>query len=147
MARSKREAVMSDEERNVTLLKQAYKSWNDTQGGSVDEWMKICSDNIKFGSLAQAPTGAHYLTAYNSRDALQDYFGGLLRDWEMIDYVAEDFVAQGDRVVMLGRCSWRFKKTGKVVETKKAASWRFADGKAVEYFEFYDTAGVLAAMA
>lgn len=138
---------MSDAEHNVTLLKQAYKSWNDTQGGSVDEWMKICSDHIKFGSLAQGPAGANYLTAYNSRDALKEYFGGLQRDWQMIEYVAEDFVAQGDRVIMLGRCSWRYKKTGKVVETKKAASWRFANGKAVEYFEFYDTAGVLAAMA
>jgi ketosteroid isomerase-like protein len=48
---------------------------------------------------------------------------------------------------MLGRCSWRYKKTGKIVQTQKAASWRFANGKAVEYFEFYDTAGVLAAMA
>jgi ketosteroid isomerase-like protein len=138
---------MSDAEQNVSLLKQAYKSWSDTQGGSVDEWMKICSDNIKFGSLAEAPSGAHYLTAYDSRHALQEYFGGLQRDWQMIEYVAEDFVAQGDRVVMLGRCSWRYKKTGKVVQTKKAASWRFANGKAIEYYEFYDTAGVLAAMA
>jgi ketosteroid isomerase-like protein len=141
------ETVMSDEERNVTLLKQAYKSWKDTQGGSVDEWMNICSDNIKFGSLAQAPAGAHYLTAYDTRHALKEYFNGIERDWEMIDYVAEDFVAQGDRVVMLGHCSWRNKKTGKMYETKKAASWRFANGKAIEYFEFYDTAGIVAAMA
>jgi ketosteroid isomerase-like protein len=138
---------MSDQERNVSLLKQAYKAWNDTQGGSVDEWMKLCADDIKFGSLAEGPSGANYLTAYNSRDALKDYFGGLARDWEMIEYVAENFVAEGDRVIMLGHCSWRFKKTGKVVQTKKAASWRFVGGKAVEYFEFYDTAGVLAAMA
>src|SRR5437762_12013699 len=108
---------MSDEARNVDLLKQAYKSWNDTRGSSVDEWMKICSDSIKFGSLAQGPAGANYLTAYSSRDALKEYFGGLARDWQMIEYVAENFVAQGDRVIMLGRCSWRYKKTGKVVQT------------------------------
>jgi ketosteroid isomerase-like protein len=138
---------MSDEANNVAILKDAYKKWSDTQGGSVDEWMKICSDKIQFGSLAQGPDGAKYLTAYSSRDALKEYFGGLARDWQMIDYVPENFVAQGDRVVMLGRCTWRFKKTGKVVQTKKAASWRFADGKAIEYFEYYDTAGVLAAMA
>ena len=61
---------MSDEQLNVGLLKQAYNTWNDTKGGSVDEWMKICSDNIKFGSLAQGPEGASYLTAYSHRDAL-----------------------------------------------------------------------------
>jgi ketosteroid isomerase-like protein len=138
---------MSDEEHNVAVLKGAYKSWGDTLGASADEWMKICSENIQFGSLAQGPAGAHYLTEYGSRDALKDYFAGLERDWQMIEYVAEHFVAQGDRVVMLGRCGWRYKKTGKVVWTKKADSWRFADGKAIEYFEYYDTAQVLAAMA
>jgi uncharacterized protein len=138
---------MSDEERNVAILKQAYKSWGETLGASVDAWMKICSEKIEFGSLAQAPAGAQYFTEYGSRDALKEYFAGLERDWQMIEYVAEHFVAQGDRVVMLGRCGWRYKKTGKVVWTKKADSWRFADGKAIEYFEYYDTAQVLAAMA
>ena len=57
---------------------------------------------------------------------MKEYFTGLERDWQMIEYAAEHFVAQGDRVVMLGRCGWRYKKTGKVVLTKKVNSWRFA---------------------
>ncbi len=65
----------------------------------------------------------------------------------MIEYVAEHFVAQDDRVVMLGRCSWRFRRTGKVVATPKVDSWRFAGGKAVEFYEYYDTAQLLAAMS
>ena len=49
---------MSDEARNVEILKHAYKRWSDTLGESVDDWMKICADNIAFGSLAQgAPRG------------------------------------------------------------------------------------------
>ena len=74
-------------------------------------------------------------------------FAGLERDWQMIEFATEHFVAQGDRVVMLGRCAFRYKKTGKVVWTHKADSWRFAGGKAIEYFEFYDTAQVHAAVA
>ena len=139
---------MADEARNVEILKQAYQRWHDTRGGSADHWMSICADNIAFGSIAQgAVQGAHYLTAYRSRDALKDYFGGLTRDWEMIEYVAEHFVAQGERVVMLGRCGWRNKKSGKVVSTPKADSWRFAGGKAVEFYEYFDTAQVHAAAA
>jgi ketosteroid isomerase-like protein len=142
------EATMADEARNVETLKTAYKTWSDSRGGSADHWLTICADNIAFGSLAQgAPQGANYLTAYSSRDALKDYFAGLTRDWEMIEYVAEHYIAQGDRVVMLGRCSWRFKKNGKVVSTPKADAWRFVNGKAVEFFEYYDTAQVHAAVA
>ena len=137
---------MSDEARNVEILKAAYKRWSDSKGASVDDWMKICDADIAFGSLAQgAAPPVQYMTAYSNRDKLKDYFAGLARDWEMQEYVAEDYVAQGDRVVMLGRCSWRFKKTGKVVSTPKCDVWRMKDGKAVEYFEYYDTAQVMAA--
>ncbi len=137
---------MSDEARNVEVLKAAYRRWSETKGGSVDEWMKICADNIAFGSLAQgAAPPIQYMTEYTSRDRLKDYFGGLARDWEMIESAADHFVAQGDRVVVIGRCTWRFKKTGTVVSTPKCDTWRFADGKAVEFFEYYDTAQVMAA--
>src|SRR5262245_25420059 len=132
---------MSQEADNVALLKRCYQKWSDSRGNSVDDWLAMCADDIHFGSIAEGPAKVEYLTAsYSRRDALATYFEGIKRDWEMIEYVAENFVAQGDRVVMLGRCSWRFKKTGKVVSTPKADSWRFADGKAIEYYEYYDTA-------
>jgi len=138
---------MSDETANVAVLKDAYRRWHDSRGGSVDHWMSICDENIKFGSLAQGATGVEYLTAYNARDELKKYFNGLLRDWEMIEYRPDEFVAQGDRVVMIGHCSWRAKTSGKVVSTPKADVWRFANGKAVEFYEFFDTAQVVAAMS
>jgi hypothetical protein len=138
---------MSDAAQNVALLKQAYSHWADSKGESSDHWMSIVHDKIKFGSLAQGAQDLDYLTTYQSRDELGQYFAGLKRDWEMIEYVVEHFVAQDDRVVMLGRCSWRFKRTGKVVSTPKADSWRFAGGKAVEFYEYYDTAKLLDAMS
>ena len=99
---------MSDEAGNVEILKAAYTRWSDTKGESVDDWLKICADDIDFGSLAQgAAPKVQYLTAYSSRDALKEYFGGLARDWDMLDWHVDQFIAQGDRVVMLGHCSWR----------------------------------------
>jgi ketosteroid isomerase-like protein len=143
-----REASMSDEARNVEILKAAYTRWSDTKGESVDDWLNICADDIDFGSLAQgAAPKVQYLAAYSSRDALKEYFGGLARDWDMLDWHVDQFIAQGDRVVVLSRCTWRYKRTGKMVSTPKADSWRLADGKAVEYFEYYDTAQVHAAEA
>jgi hypothetical protein len=131
----------------VTLLKQAYSHWADSKGDSADHWMSIVDDKIKFGSLAQGAQDVSYLTTYQRRDELRQYFAGIKRDWEMIEFVAEHFVAQDDRVVMLGRCTWRFKRTGKLLTTPKADSWRFAGGKAVEFYEFYDTAQLRAAMS
>jgi ketosteroid isomerase-like protein len=138
---------MSDQDANVTTLKDAYRRWHETRGGSVDQWMTICAENIKFASLAQGAPKVEYLTAYNSRNEMRKYFEGLLRDWEMIEYRADHFIAQGDRVVMVGHCSWRAKATGKVVSTPKCDVWRFEGGKAVEFYEFFDTAQVVSAMS
>ena len=138
---------MSEETRNVELLRKAYGVWSETRGARSDQWLEICADRIAFGSLAHGPDAAPYMTAFERRDELQEYFDGLSRDWEMMEFEVDHFVAQGDRVVMLGRCAWRFRKTGKVVWTQKADSWRFDNGKAVEFYEFYDTAQVLAAVA
>ncbi len=138
---------MSEESRNVELLEHAYRRWSETRGGSADEWLAICAERMAFGSLAHGTAPTPYLTSYRSRDELKDYFDGISRDWEMMEYTVDHFVAQGDRVVMLGRCAWRYRKTDKVVWTPKADSWRFADGKAVEFFEFYDPAQIQAAVA
>ena len=139
---------MSDEARNVEVLKAAYDHWAQTKGGSVDDWMKICADNIAFGSLAQGARRSGQLPdRLQQRETLKDYFAGLARDWEMLDWRTEQYIAQGDRVVVSADCTWRFKKTGKAVSTPKADIWRMAGGKAVEYFEYFDTAQVHAAVA
>jgi ketosteroid isomerase-like protein len=136
---------MSDEASNVAVLKDAYRRWHDTKGGSVDHWMGLVADDIKFGSLAQAAPEMAFARSYSNRDALRGYFDGLLGEWEMIHYTASEFVAQGDSVFMRGSTAWRSKKTGKSVETPKVDFWRFRNGKAVEYYEYFDTARVLAA--
>jgi ketosteroid isomerase-like protein len=133
---------------NVAVLTEAYRLWHESRGGSVDHWMSICAENICFGSLAQgAVPAASYLGNYSVRSELGKYFDGLGRDWEMIEYRVDHFVAQGDRVVMLGFCSFRYRKTGKIVSTPKADAWRFEGGKAVEFYEYFDTAQVHAAVA
>jgi uncharacterized protein len=137
---------MSDEARNVAILTDAYQRWSDSRGGSADHWISICDDNIRFGSLAEAMHGVAYMATYRSRAEVGRYFAGLTRDWEMLEYRVDHFIAQGDRVVMLGHCSWRAKTSGKIVSTPKADSWRFVDGKAVEFYEYFDTAQVVTAM-
>ncbi len=138
---------MSDEARNVAILSEGYRRWSDSKGASADHWISICDQNIRFGSIAEPLEAVAYMGSYRSRDELGQYFTGIRRDWEMLEYRVDHFDAQGDRVVMLGHCSWRAKGSGQVVSTPKADSWRFAGGKAVEFYEYFDTAQVMQAMA
>jgi ketosteroid isomerase-like protein len=136
---------MGTEDQNVAILKDAYARWHDSRGGSVDHWMSIVDDNIQFGSLARGAQDMQFATSYNNRETLRGYFEGLLGDWEMIHYTVDEFVAQGDAVFMRGSTAWRNKHTGQEAETPKVDFWRFRDGKAVEFYEYYDTARVIAA--
>ncbi len=56
-------------------------------------------------------------------------------------------IADGDRVVVLSRVSFRNKLTGKTATSHKADFFRFRDGSVSEYRDFFDTAGALAAQA
>jgi ketosteroid isomerase-like protein len=136
---------MGNESRNVELLKSAYASWSETKGKSVDRWLDILADDIRFGSLIQGAPAMHYMQAHSTREAVRGYFEGLLSEWEMIRYTVDEFVAQGEAVFMRGSCAWRHKSTGKSVDTPKVDFWRFKDGKAVEFYEYFDTARALAA--
>ena len=131
--------------KNVGRLEDAYARWNDTRGGSVDYWLTLVDDNIQFGSLAQSAPQMPFATSYDGGLSLRKYFEGLLAEWEMIHYTVDEFVAEGETVVMRGHCAWRHKRTGKEVATPKLDFWRFRDGKAIEFYEYFDTARAFAA--
>jgi uncharacterized protein len=136
---------MGNEAANVELLRAAYADWGNSKGQSVDHWMGLLSDEIRFGSLAQGAPLMTFTAPRSTREQVRGYVQGLLNDWEMLRYTVDEFVAQGDAVVMRGSCAWRHKRTGKAVDTPKLDFWRFKDGKAVEFFEYFDTARAMAA--
>ncbi|MGJ0506034.1 MAG: nuclear transport factor 2 family protein [Methylocystis sp.] len=138
---------MSVEDRNVAILQEAYRRWHDSKGGSIEHWSSILAPEVDFRSLAQGqPEPISFTKPRQGPSDVEKYLKELTADWEMIDYVVDRFVAQGDHVVAIGRTAWRNKSTGKVADTPKVDLWRFsAEGKALEFFEYYDTAMVIAA--
>jgi ketosteroid isomerase-like protein len=136
---------MSNSEDNKRLLQQAYERWNATKGASVADWMELADDGISFGSLAEGAEAVPFTAPIRSKDTLRTYFDGLIGNWTMIHYTVNEYVAEGDRVVAIGSTSWKNKQTGKTFETRKVDVWKFKNGKAVEFYEYYDTAKVAAA--
>jgi uncharacterized protein len=130
---------------NLAKLKDAYRQWHETKGGSVKVWLDLVADDVKVRSLAAGAPAAPFTGAIDSKQQFQRYFDGLLADWEMINYKTGLFIAEGERVAMLGSTAWRHRKTGREVDTPKADFWTFRDGKVVEFHELYDTAALVAA--
>jgi uncharacterized protein len=136
---------MSNEAANVEILRDAYRQWHDTRGGSVKQLLSIADPAISWGSVPRGAAPLTFAKQYDGREALQAYFDGLLADWAMVHYTIDEYIAQGDAVFARGSCAWTNKKTGKTAETPKVDFWRFRNGKAVEFYEYFDTACVVAA--
>lgn len=130
---------------NVAKLKNAYRQWHESKGGSVKAWLDLMTDDVRCYSLAGGAPGAEFTAAVSSKKDFERYFKDLLADWEMIHYTTDDFVAEGERVAVRGSTAWRNRKTGRAVDTPKADFWTFRDGKVVEFHELYDTAALIAA--
>jgi ketosteroid isomerase-like protein len=139
------EMAMPNSQGNVEMLRQAYQLWNDTRGGSVPSWLDLFAEDIAIHSLGGGKAGLEFGKSRHGKVEAGRYFAELGAAWEMVYFNAEEFIADGDRVVVLSRCAYRSRLTGKAAESPKADVFRFRDGKIVEVSEFFDTAAAVAA--
>ena len=137
---------MSSEASNVEILKEAYRRWDESKGGSVEYWFdSVVAPNISFKSAPRGAAPLAFTKQSDNCEELRGYFNGLLGEWTMKYYRVDEYIAQGDVVVARGWTAWTNKKTGRDGETPKMDYWRFKDGKAVEFYEYFDSAAVAAA--
>ena len=136
---------MATENENVAVLRRAYERWADQKGTDHSCWTSIMADDVALESLANGAPGMAFTSRRSGKDQISAYLEELTDQWEMLTYEMNEYIAQGDRVVAVGRCAWRNKATGKVADTPKVDLWRLRDGQVVEFAEFYDTAQSLSA--
>lgn len=130
---------------HVAALRVAYRRWSDTRGGSAAEVLELFAEDIEMRSVLDPELPSGLAGVRRSRAEAAEYFAALSRDWEMLYYDVERFIAEGDEVVMVGRCGYRNKTTGREVHTPKIDLWHFENGKATRFSEYYDTLGLATA--
>ena len=122
-------------------LKSAYDNWRRTKGGNLNEVLNLFDDQIEMHSVLEPGVKHELARVQTSREDTKKYFRELLDNWEMIDFPTEKVLADGDTVVWIGRCHWRNKKDGKELDNPKIDVWTFRNGKAVRFFEMFDSLG------
>ncbi|MBS0263548.1 MAG: nuclear transport factor 2 family protein [Planctomycetes bacterium] len=130
---------------HVELLQRAYQRWEASRAADTAAWTELISDDVLMSSLGDAEPELEFASQRRGRDLAHQYFFDITKAWEMNFFRAEQFIAEGDWVVMQGRCGWTFRTTQKAVESPIVHVFRFQDGKITEFHEFFDTARALAA--
>jgi ketosteroid isomerase-like protein len=132
---------MLDSDLPLDQLKSAYDNWRRTKGGNLDEVLNLFDDQIEMHSVLEPGVKHELARVQTSREDTRKYFRELLDNWEMIDFPTEKVLAEGDTVVWIGRCHWKNKQDGKELDTPKIDVWTFRNGKAVRFFEMFDSLG------
>ena len=126
-----------NEQENTKLVKRGYELF---KSGDVEEFLNMFSDDVSWetpvientpfnGKITGKENLVKWLTAYNEAE-------------EMTVFEQNEFIAQGDRVVMLGHCETRTKTTKKEFATNLVHIFTVKDGKITGFLELFDTAAV-----
>jgi ketosteroid isomerase-like protein len=120
-------------------LREAYALWSASKGATSGHWLDLLGHEIEMRTVLSSDLPDDLAATRFTKLGAMEYFQTVARDWEMLDFQVHRFVDGGDDVVMVGRCAWRNRTTGKVVDTPKVDVWRFSQGKAVSFLEMFDS--------
>jgi uncharacterized protein len=129
---------------NAGILEAAYRGWNASKG-DPNYWLAIVAPEIRLNSLAGGAAPLEFTASRQGADQLKAYLAELLADWSMNFQNLKEIIADGERFCAIVEMSWTNRRTAKTFEGIKVDIWRFKDGMAVEFEEFYDTARAMAA--
>lgn len=122
---------------NRDIIKAAYESFARQEIpavlGALDPGITWCSpDSVVNGGT------------FKGHDEVMGFFAKLPEVYESIEVRPERFVDQDDMVVVLGRHVG--KGAGGAFDIPFAHAWTLSDGKAISFFEYFDTAKLNAAL-
>jgi ketosteroid isomerase-like protein len=74
------------------------------------------------------------------KDNVKQLFAEIGNTWESFSITPDEFIEQGDTVIVLSHSESKGKDTGKEVKLPWVHVWRFSDGKVTEVQALTDTA-------
>jgi uncharacterized protein len=113
---------MTAHDDHVSILREAYAQWVHTKGSDCECWMNIIADDVSLGSLADGSPEVPFTARRSSKSGVRAYLEDLMHDWEMVSHTMSEFIAQDDRVAVVGWAVWRHKGTGKVQIPERSIS-------------------------
>lgn len=119
--------------RNVELLKEGYRAFNDSDVESVTA---IMSGDIEWTE----PEGLPYSGTHRGPEAIvESVFTPVMEQFEDLNLEVDRFVVDGDTVVALGTSRGRGRQTGKNLENPFAHVYDFEDGQITRFVQYTNT--------
>ena len=125
---------------NVQIVKDAYAAFGR---GDIQGLLALLAEDIEWISPGGAVPPAD---THRGRAAVADFFQKLSGTVEFSSFETREFVAEGDRVLVVGFDSWRAKATNRTFEGHWVMAFTVRNGKVTNVREYVDTLGVARAL-
>jgi ketosteroid isomerase-like protein len=127
---------------STQLVKHVYESFRN---GDAESFLDALDADIEWHipEMADVPFGG----TWRSREGVSQFLRKLSESQEVLDFRAEQFIAQGNTVVVLGCFVMYVKSTGRESASDWAHVWTLNGGKVTHFREYVDTATVTRAHA
>ena len=127
---------------NTKTVKRAYAAF---KSGDMATLMSTYADDVTWE--VYGPSTIPTAGTRRGLAGVQEFFGTLDSTMTVQSFEANEFIAQGDQVVVLGEYAWTVKATGRSFKSNFAHVSTLRDGKIVRFREYTDTAAGAAAFA
>lgn len=121
------------------VVKDAYAAFLRRDIGAI---LNMVTDDVEWVSPGPPEPGPEPNRFYG-RDGVARFFEAVLNDLEFDEFQPQEYVMQGDKVVALGRYSFRVKDTGEHCRSEWAMVFTLRGGKIARFHEYVDTPATL----
>ena len=130
------------EQENVQAVQSVYAAFGR---GDISAVLDALTEDVEW-VLPGPPEVIPFAGVRRGREQVLEFFGVLDAALTFERFEPREFMAQGDKVVVLGRSRDRMKSTGRVVENEWAAVFTLKDGKIAKYQVLEDTAAFVSTL-
>ena len=127
-----------NEQQNVGVVQQAYAAFGR---GDLDGLIALLDPQVSWRT--PGPPDLPSAGLRHGPDAVRDFFGVLLNTFEITNFIPSDFLAQGDKVVVLGTSLERVKATGTAIDFRWVHVFTLHNGRIVAFEEPADVSALV----
>ena len=126
-----------NEEINTKLIRQAYQ---DIRTGNIPGFLSLLAEDVVW--TIPEMTNVPFSGTWQGREQVRHFFSQTVEAQNVIQFEPEEFIAQCDKVVVLGHFIMHVRATGKTSRSRWAHVWKIEGGKIRSMREFVDTLAV-----
>lgn len=125
------------EKSNKQLVRGAYRNF---KAGDIPSFLNLLAEDVRW----EMPEieGVPFARVWSGRAQVGEFFSRLVETQEVAEFEPEEFTAEEDTVVVLGRFTMHVKATGRESRSAWAHVWKIDQGVVRLVREYVDTLAV-----